>query len=176
MKAKHLVWIRRISQTFFLLLFLLLLIESRLPQDIYLKYSAVLSSEVDLRIGWPVKFFFQLDPLVWLSSLLSGHQLIKGFWWALGLLLLTFSLGRIFCGFICPLGTIHHVVSRIKPALKGEHQNTPGAGQRLPYAPGCRSYRSLTMPIFTGQLSSFGKLTSQEILSHHKIKRFHRRI
>ena len=136
MKAKHLVWIRRISQTFFLLLFLLLLIESRLPQDIYLKYSAVISSEVDLRIGWPVKFFFQLDPLVWLSSLLSGHHLIKGFWWALGLLLLTFSLGRIFCGFICPLGTIHHVVSRIKPALKGErmvraNQKTPS--QKVKY-------------------------------------------
>jgi len=136
LKAKHLVWIRRISQTFFLLLFLLLLIESRLPQDIYLKYSAVISSEVDLRIGWPVKFFFQLDPLVWLSSLLSGHHLIKGFWWALGLLLLTFSLGRIFCGFICPLGTIHHVVSRIKPALKGErmvraNQKTPS--QKVKY-------------------------------------------
>ncbi len=136
MKAKHLVWIRRISQTFFLLLFFLLLIESRLPQDIYLKYSAVLSAEVDLRIGWPVKFFFQLDPLVWLSSLLSGHQLIKGFWWAIGLLLLTLFLGRIFCGFICPLGTIHHAVSWMKPALKGDrmvraNQKTPS--QKVKY-------------------------------------------
>ncbi len=136
MKAKHLVWIRRISQTLFLLLFLLLLIESRLPQDIYLKYSAVLSAEVDLRIGWPIKFFFQLDPLVWLSSLLSGHQLIKGFWWAISLLLLTLFLGRIFCGFICPLGTIHHAVSWMKPALKGDrmvraNQKTPS--QKVKY-------------------------------------------
>jgi polyferredoxin/formate hydrogenlyase subunit 6/NADH:ubiquinone oxidoreductase subunit I len=136
LKAKHLVWIRRISQTFFLLLFLVLLVESRLPQDIYLKYSAVLSSEVDLRIGWPVKFFFQLDPLVWLSSLLSGHHLIKGFWWAIGLILLTLFLGRIFCGFICPLGTIHHVVSRIRPSLKGArmvraNQKTPS--QKVKY-------------------------------------------
>ncbi len=136
MKAKHLVWIRRISQTFFLSLFLVLLVESRLPQDIYLKYSTVLSSEVDLRIGWPVKFFFQLDPLVWLSSLLSGHHLIKGFWWAIGLILLTLFLGRIFCGFICPLGTIHHVVSRIKPSLKGArmvraNQKTPS--QKVKY-------------------------------------------
>jgi polyferredoxin len=136
LKAKHLVWIRRISQTFFLLLFLVLLIESRLPQDIYLKYSTVLSSEVDLRIGWPVRFFFQLDPLVWLSSLLSGHHLMQGFGWALGLLLLTLFLGRIFCGFICPLGTIHHVVSRFKPSLKGErmvraNQKTPS--QKVKY-------------------------------------------
>jgi polyferredoxin/formate hydrogenlyase subunit 6/NADH:ubiquinone oxidoreductase subunit I len=136
LKAKHLVRIRRISQTSFLLLFLLLLIESRLPQDIYLKYSTLLTTEVDLRIGWPVKFFFQLDPLVWLSSLLSGHHFISGFWWALGLLLLTLFLGRIFCGFICPLGTIHHVVSRIKPALKGERMvraNLKTPSQKVKY-------------------------------------------
>ena len=136
MKAKHLVWIRRISQTLFLLLFLLLLIESRLPQDIYLKYSTLLTTEVDLRIGWPVRFFFQLDPLVWLSSLLSGHHLISGFWWALGLLLLTLFLGRIFCGFICPLGSIHHVVSRIKPSLKGERMvraNLKTPSQKVKY-------------------------------------------
>jgi polyferredoxin/NAD-dependent dihydropyrimidine dehydrogenase PreA subunit len=136
LKAKHLVWIRRISQTFFLLLFLVLLIESRLPQDVYLKYSTLLTTEVDLRIGWPVKFFFQLDPLIWLSSLISGHHLISGFWWALGLLLLTLFLGRIFCGFICPLGTIHHVVSRIKPSLKGERMvraNLKTPSQKVKY-------------------------------------------
>ena len=136
MKAKHLVWIRRISQTFFLFLFLFLLVQSRLPQDAFHEYSLVFSSELDLKIGQPVAFFFQLDPLVWLSSLLSGHQLIKGFWWALGLLLITLFLGRIFCGFICPLGTIHHVVSWIKPALKGErmvHANQKSPSQRVKY-------------------------------------------
>ena len=136
MKAKHLVWIRRISQTFFLLLFLFLLVQSRLPQDAFHEYSLVFSSELDLKIGQPVAFFFQLDPLVWLSSLLSGHHLIKGFWWALGLVLMTLFLGRIFCGFICPLGTIHHVVSWIKPALKGErmvHANQKSPGQRVKY-------------------------------------------
>jgi polyferredoxin/formate hydrogenlyase subunit 6/NADH:ubiquinone oxidoreductase subunit I len=136
LKVKHLVWIRRISQTVFLLLFLVLLVESRLPQDIYLEYSAVLSSEVDLRIGWPVKFFFQLDPLVWLSSLVSGYHLIQGFWWALGLLIVTFFLGRIFCGFICPLGTIHHVVSWFKPSLKGARMvraNQKAPSQKVKY-------------------------------------------
>ena len=131
MRAKHLVWIRRISQTFFLGLFLFLLVESRLPEDAYLQYSLVFSSDLDLRLSQPVTFFFQLDPLVWLSSLLSGHRLIQGFWWALGLLLLTLFLGRVFCGFICPLGTIHHMVSWTKPSLKGDrmiraNQKTPG--------------------------------------------------
>ncbi len=173
MKAKHLVWIRRISQTSFLFFFLFLLVESRLPQNIYLKYSLVFSSELDLKIDWPVTFFFQLDPLIWLSSLLSGQHLIKGFWWGLGLILMTLFLGRIFCGFVCPLGTIHHVVSWIKPALKGElmvqaNQKTPS--QRVKYfliiallvgalmglnlmglmAPTSLLFRSLALAVFPG--------------------------
>jgi len=173
LKAKHLVWIRRISQTSFLFFFLFLLVESRLPQNIYLKYSLVFSSELDLKIDWPVTFFFQLDPLIWLSSLLSGQHLIKGFWWGLGLILMTLFLGRIFCGFVCPLGTIHHVVSWIKPALKGKlmvqaNQKTPS--QRVKYfllitllvgalmglnlmglmAPTSLLFRSLALAVFPG--------------------------
>jgi len=130
-RARRLVWIRRISQTFFLGWFLFLLVESRLPEDAYLQYSLVFSSDSDLRLSQPVTFFFQLDPLIWLSSLLSGQRLIDGFWWALGLILVTLFLGRIFCGFICPLGTIHHMVSWTKPSLKGDrmikaNQRTPG--------------------------------------------------
>jgi MauM/NapG family ferredoxin protein len=130
-RARRLVWIRRMSQAFFLGWFLFLLVESRLPEDAYLQYSLVFSSDPDLRLSQPVTFFFQLDPLIWFSSLLSGLRLIHGFWWALGLILVTLFLGRIFCGFICPLGTIHHMVSWTKPSLKGDrmikaNQKTPG--------------------------------------------------
>jgi polyferredoxin len=113
------VWIRRISQTFFLLLFIFLLVESRLPQAIYVDYSAAFTHEQDLRLSQPVTFFFHLDPLVWLTSLLSGHAWIKGFAWGMGVLVLTLFLGRVFCGFICPFGTLHHAVSRFRPAVKG---------------------------------------------------------
>lgn len=136
MKAKHWVRIRRISQAFFLVLFLFLLIESRLPQDIYYNYSQVFSSYPDLKLDWPVTFFFQLDPLVGISSFLSGHTLIKGAWWGAVLLLVTLFLGRIFCGFICPFGTIHHMISRFKPALKGDKMvraNQKSPGQRIKY-------------------------------------------
>jgi polyferredoxin/formate hydrogenlyase subunit 6/NADH:ubiquinone oxidoreductase subunit I len=136
LKAAQLVWIRRISQGLFLVLFLFLLIESRLPQDIYLRYSLVFSSELDLRIGWPVSFFFQLDPLIWLSSLLSGYHFIKGFWWALALVVVTLFFGRAFCGFICPLGTIHHMVSWVRPALNRQRMieaNQKGPGQKIKY-------------------------------------------
>lgn len=120
MKAKHLVWIRRLTQAIFLIVFVLLLIESRLPQDVYMDYSAALTAEQDIELNYPVTFFFQIDPLIWLTSLVSGHQWIKGFGWALGIVVLTLFFGRFFCGFICPFGTIHHLMSYVKPALKGQ--------------------------------------------------------
>lgn len=136
MKAKHLVRIRRVSQAVFLFLFLFLLVETQLPQDIYIDYSAAIGTEQEIRLDRPVTFFFKLDPLVWLSSLLSGHQWIEGFMWAIGVLIMTFFLGRIFCGFICPFGTLHHFVSWAKPSLKGDrmvraNQKTPS--QRIKY-------------------------------------------
>ena len=136
MKIRHLVWLRRLTQTLFLGFFLFLLIVSRLPQDIYLNYSLAFSTEQELRLEQPVTFFFQLDPLVGLTSLFSGHTLIKGFWWGASILILTILLGRVFCSFLCPLGTIHHVVGSVKPALKGSrmvraNQKTPG--QRVKY-------------------------------------------
>ena len=136
MKAKHLVCVRRISQAFFLLLFLFLLIESRLPEDVYFNYSEAFSSYPDLKLDWPVTFFFQLDPLVGITSLMSGHKLIKGMLWGVGLLLVTIFLGRVFCGFICPFGTVHHMVSRYRPALKGDQMiqaNKKSLSQRVKY-------------------------------------------
>ncbi|MGD9334841.1 MAG: 4Fe-4S binding protein [Desulfobacterales bacterium] len=136
MKASHLVWIRRVSQAFFLILFIFLLIESRLPQDIYLDYSIAPNAEPDIELGYPVKYFFQLDPLIWISSLISGHQWIKGFGWALGIVVLTFFFGRVFCSFICPLGTIHHMVSYIRPTLKKQRMvsaNQKHSSQRFKY-------------------------------------------
>jgi len=130
MKIRHLVWLRRIIQTFFLCFFIFLLIESRLSQDIYLEYSIVFSAGNDIRLDTPVTFFFKLNPLIGLTSLLSGHRFIPGFLWGAGMLLITIFLGRVFCSFICPFGTIHHVVSTVRPTLKGNrmvkaNQKTP---------------------------------------------------
>jgi polyferredoxin len=136
LKATQLVWIRRISQTLFLLFFLFLLVESRLPQDIYLDYSVALTAEQEIELAYPVTFFFELDPLVGLTALISGRTLIKGFGWALGVLCVTFFFGRIFCGFICPFGTIHHLIGTIKPALKGQRMveaNIKKPDQRFKY-------------------------------------------
>jgi len=135
-KIRHLVWLRRSLQGLFLIFFLYLVIESRLPQDVYIDYSMAFSADQDLRLGQPVTFFFQLDPLVGVSSLLSGYTLVKGFLWAAGLLVLTLLLGRVFCGFICPFGTIHHAVGTFKPALKGSRMmqaNRKTPSQKIKY-------------------------------------------
>ncbi|UCF91306.1 MAG: 4Fe-4S binding protein [Desulfobacterales bacterium] len=136
MKARHLVWLRRTTQTLFLGFFILLLVESRLPQDVYQDYSLAFAAEQELRLQWPVRFFFQLDPLVGISSLLSGHHLIPGFLWGAGVIGLTLLLGRVFCGFICPFGTIHHAVGGLRPSLKGRRMiqaNEKKPSQRLKY-------------------------------------------
>ena len=89
-----------------------------------------------LRIQQPIGFFFQLDPLVWLTSFISGHVWIKGFGWAILVLILTVLLGRIFCGFICPFGTIHNIISYFKPSLKGNrlcHANRKSPAHRIKY-------------------------------------------
>jgi polyferredoxin/formate hydrogenlyase subunit 6/NADH:ubiquinone oxidoreductase subunit I len=135
-KTRHLVWIRRITQAGFLCFFLFLLIESRLPQDVYQDYSLAFTTEQDLRLKLPVTFFFQLDPLVGLTSLLSGYRLIDGFLWGLGIVLLTVFIGRAFCGFVCPFGTIQHAIGWFKPALRGDRMvqaNLKRPSQRLKY-------------------------------------------
>jgi len=134
--ARRLLWLRRITQTVFLVFFLVLLVESRLPQDVVLDYSAAFAKETDLRLSFPVTFFFELDPLVGLTSLISGHRLIGGIGWAAAVLVVTLLLGRVFCGFVCPFGTLQHAVSTIKPSLKGSRRlaaNRRSRGQRLKY-------------------------------------------
>ena len=136
MNIRYLVWLRRICQGLFLFLFLYLLIISRLPQDIYLNYSMAFSTEQDLRLDQPVTFFFQLDPLVGITSLFSGQILIKGFLWGASILVITLLFGRMFCSFICPMGTIHHIAGSVKPARKGAamvQANQKFPGQRVKY-------------------------------------------
>ena len=140
MKIRHLVWLRRIIQTFFLCLFIFLLVESRLSQDIYLDYSIVFSADNDIRLDTPITFFFKLNPLIGLTSLLSGHRFITGFLWGFGVLVITIFLGRVFCSFICPFGTIHHAIGSIHPVLKGDrmiqaNQKTPE--QKIKYFSFC---------------------------------------
>ena len=60
--------------------------------------------------GWPIDWLLQLDPLVALGTLLTTHTLYAGLIWAIATLILTILLGRFFCGWVCPFGTMHQIV------------------------------------------------------------------
>jgi MauM/NapG family ferredoxin protein len=56
--------------------------------------------------------FLRIDPLVHLVTVLAAHTLAAGIAWTLALILLTLVLGRFFCGWVCPLGTLHGITGR----------------------------------------------------------------
>ena len=65
--------------------------------------------------GYPVSVFLEADPLVALSTAISTGQLYHlgatGLFLGVGLLIATMVLGRFFCGWICPFGTLHQLVA-----------------------------------------------------------------
>jgi polyferredoxin len=133
---KHLVYIRRISQVLFLLFFLFLMMESRLPSNVFLDYSHEIAAPKDIRLDHPVMFFFTLDPLIWLSTALSTHKWLTGAGWSVALIGLTLFLGRFFCSFICPFGTLHHAIGAFRPTARGRQavsKNEKISAQRLKY-------------------------------------------
>ncbi len=122
--------LRRFSQIFFLALFLFLLCKTEFRGS-----AGALAA--DFRLPYPVSLFLQADPLAALSTALSTRTLYRGLLWSLVILIPTFFLGRLFCGWICPLGTLNHFFSRIKSERKRGKAlidlNRYKAWQRLKY-------------------------------------------
>lgn len=81
--------IRRIVQILFLLFFVLLFIQARYP------YKTATGSDL----------FLRFSPLIPLFDFIQNFSVSLIFWPALIILLITPFLGRVFCGWICPLGT-----------------------------------------------------------------------
>ncbi|MCK4237293.1 MAG: 4Fe-4S binding protein, partial [Candidatus Krumholzibacteria bacterium] len=88
--------LRRVSQILFLIFFIVLFIQT--------EYKG--SNE----LGLPVKLFLDFDPLIALSSLLASHTASCSFLLSLVIVVLTIFLGRFFCGWVCPLGTLNTIV------------------------------------------------------------------
>lgn len=61
--------------------------------------------------GYPVSIFLEVDPLVAIATAITTHNLYRGLIWSLILIIPTLLLGRFFCDWICPFGTLHHFVS-----------------------------------------------------------------
>jgi polyferredoxin len=107
---------RRISQTFFLLLFLVLLIFTSL--------RAMPGGTSDIHMRAPVRLFFLLDPLVALTNAVASHALYRGLIVSLLVLIPTLFLGRFFCGWICPMGTLQHLAGNMPSEAKRGKQRT----------------------------------------------------
>ncbi len=103
---------RRISQALFLLLFLFLVFATR--------YGGT------DQISYPVRVFLDFDPLIFLSTLFAAHAFPLALLSSLVVILITALLGRVFCGWICPLGTLHNLMSCLRKRT-GRNQE----GERL---------------------------------------------
>jgi len=57
--------------------------------------------------GYPVSRLLEMDPLVLISTALSTGYVYRMLGWGLLVLALTLVLGRVFCNWICPYGTLH---------------------------------------------------------------------
>jgi len=102
--------VRRASQVVFFALFLLHL------RAEFLASLPVATGSAPL--PYPVSIFLQSDPLVAIADAVSTRALYKGLLWSLTIIILTFFLGRFFCGWICPLGTLNHFFSYFKSERK----------------------------------------------------------
>ena len=80
--------------------------------------------------------FLEIDPLIALATALTTHTVYRGLLWSLVLLIPTLFLGRFFCGWMCPYGSLHQFVGwlfRGKPGKEDAHPNRYRAVQRVKY-------------------------------------------
>ena len=110
--------VRRISQAFFLMLFLFLFLQTQ--------------SRGNDTLGYPVKLFLDFDPLIFITTFLATRagDIPPAFYLSIILIVLTVFLGRVFCGWICPLGTLNNLVGALK---KSSQKVLPPKAHRIKY-------------------------------------------
>ena len=98
----RLIVLRRIVQLFFLATFLVLFIKT--------DYNG--SDHLDAAVN----LLFRLDPFLAACVILGAKAVIALLLPSLAVILLTFFLGRSFCGWFCPMGTLLDLSQKILPA------------------------------------------------------------
>jgi polyferredoxin len=111
MRQQTLRKLRLASQIIFFALFVFLLVKTEFR-------GSLKSAATEIRLPYPVGIFLEADPLVAVCNALSTHSLYRGLIWCLVILIPTFLLGRFFCGWICPLGSLNHFFSNMKSERK----------------------------------------------------------
>jgi len=113
LSIRTLVWVRRASQVFFFALFMYFLFQTAF------RGTFAAQSDTPVRLPLPVEGFLLADPFVAAMTVLSTHTVYRGLLWSIGLLALTLVFGRVFCGWICPFGTLHHFFGWLLPSRRG---------------------------------------------------------
>jgi polyferredoxin len=105
------IYFRRFSQIVFLLLFLILFRKTEYPgQEI---------------IDYPVNLFFCWNPFIALSVMLITKTLFFIFLPALLIIGITIIFGRVFCSWICPMGSLLDIFQKCLPERHYQKTNFP---------------------------------------------------
>ncbi len=86
--------------------------------------------------GYPVSLFLEVDPLVGFATALSTHTVYRWLWRGLFVLIPTLLLGRVFCNWMCPYGTLHQFVGwlfNVRNNRQDLDANRYRVGQQLKY-------------------------------------------
>ena len=121
----RIVLVRQISQGFFFAVFLWFCVVTTFGEQWW-----------QLR-GWPINWFFQLDPLTAIGTVLTTGKLYAPLLWALATMILTIVFGRFFCGWVCPFGALHHFVGFLGSSTRNTseriHRNRYRKAQGIKY-------------------------------------------
>ncbi|NQS91697.1 MAG: 4Fe-4S binding protein [Chloroflexi bacterium] len=155
------VRIRKITQILFLGVFLLIFLWSR--REFYLNPS--------LESGFKEKLVnlpLQLDPLVMIANSIASRKVLAGSLLAIITLVITALLGRVWCGWFCPMGTVLDWLplrtwNKVKPAVPEKFRGIKyvlllvifiaaslGNLSLLIFDPLTIGYRTLTIAIWPG--------------------------
>ncbi len=103
--------------------------------------------------------FLEIDPLISITTAITTHTVYKGLLWSLVILIPTLFLGRFFCGWVCPYGTLHQFVGWL---LRSRRQDVAAGGS--PAVDSARGFR--TAPA--------GEPPAATPFSHRHPNRYHR--
>jgi len=96
-----------IQTTFFIIFFVLLVLTEYAGKN---------------EIRYPVKFFLDFNPLILITTILASHgipaEIPKTLFLSVFLIILTVFLGRVFCGWICPFGSLNHFIGYLSSKKK----------------------------------------------------------
>ena len=111
MKRPPLSSVRRVSQIVFFAAFLFLLFQSEFT-------GSFRGASGQVRLPWPVCDLPRGRPAGRAHHRHLHAHALQGLLWSLVILVPTFFLGRLFCGWVCPFGTLHHFFGSFKSEKK----------------------------------------------------------